>query len=307
MGGGLNTYDYGFRIFNPSLGKFLSVDPLTKDYPWYTPYQFSGNMPIKFIDVDGLEPGVNGEYDGEIRVAPVLNNEDVEGELFYWVWIESPLQAPLSEAEHEWTNISVRPLEVTDFDGEDPYVPSVLIDSGARQAYVDAHTTSDCVDDPTIASTGLASGVEGGRFVCTRYGNSPQCPPGRKYHDGTDIFANPGTPVKSMYTGKVVAIQASYAPGSIGDNGYGNFIEVETEIEEGQTIRIKYAHLDGVGVKVGDYVSSGEVIGTAGATGNASNVQNKDVHVRIRLNGESVDPEPYMPTQFNDEGQANED
>ena len=48
--------DYGFRIYDPRLGKFLSVDPLTYDYPWYTPYQFAGNIPIKFIDLDGLEP-----------------------------------------------------------------------------------------------------------------------------------------------------------------------------------------------------------------------------------------------------------
>ncbi len=34
MGGGGSTYDYGFRIYNPNIAKFLSVDPLTKDYPW---------------------------------------------------------------------------------------------------------------------------------------------------------------------------------------------------------------------------------------------------------------------------------
>jgi len=55
MGGGGSTYDYGFRIYNPSLGKFLSVDPLSSSYPWYTPYQFAGNMPIWAIDLDGLE------------------------------------------------------------------------------------------------------------------------------------------------------------------------------------------------------------------------------------------------------------
>ena len=56
---GSNThYDYGFRIYNPAIAKFLSVDPLTQSYPWYTPYQFAGNKPIKFIDLDGLE-----EYD----------------------------------------------------------------------------------------------------------------------------------------------------------------------------------------------------------------------------------------------------
>jgi RHS repeat-associated protein len=56
MGGGGSTYDYGFRIYNPALGRFLSVDPLTKEYPYYTPYQFAGNMPINCIDLDGLEP-----------------------------------------------------------------------------------------------------------------------------------------------------------------------------------------------------------------------------------------------------------
>ena len=56
VGSGNGTQDYGLRIYNPSLGKFLSVDPLTSDFPWYTPYQFAGNMPIKFIDLDGAEP-----------------------------------------------------------------------------------------------------------------------------------------------------------------------------------------------------------------------------------------------------------
>jgi len=48
-------YDYGFRIYDPRLGKFKSIDPLTKSYPWLTPYQFSGNSPIRFIDLDGAE------------------------------------------------------------------------------------------------------------------------------------------------------------------------------------------------------------------------------------------------------------
>jgi hypothetical protein len=36
----------------------MSVDPLTASYPWYTPYQFAGNKPITFIDIDGLEEGL---------------------------------------------------------------------------------------------------------------------------------------------------------------------------------------------------------------------------------------------------------
>ncbi len=69
MGGGGSTYDYGFRIYNAQLGKFLSVDPLTASYPWYTPYQFAGNMPIVAIDLDGLEEYVVAlRYDKKGRV-----------------------------------------------------------------------------------------------------------------------------------------------------------------------------------------------------------------------------------------------
>jgi len=55
MGGGGSTYDYGFRIYNPQIAKFLSVDPLTRKYPMLTTYQFASNTPIMAIDLDGLE------------------------------------------------------------------------------------------------------------------------------------------------------------------------------------------------------------------------------------------------------------
>jgi RHS repeat-associated protein len=48
-------YDYGFRIYDPRLGRFLSVDPLTSSYPWNSTYVFAENNPIRFIDLDGLE------------------------------------------------------------------------------------------------------------------------------------------------------------------------------------------------------------------------------------------------------------
>ena len=52
-----NELDYGMRVYDPRVGRFLSVDPLTKQYPWYTPYQYAGNSPIANIDIDGLEEG----------------------------------------------------------------------------------------------------------------------------------------------------------------------------------------------------------------------------------------------------------
>jgi len=52
----LNWYDYGFRNYDPQIGRFPQLDPLSFDYPYYTPYQYSGCEPIANVDVDGLEP-----------------------------------------------------------------------------------------------------------------------------------------------------------------------------------------------------------------------------------------------------------
>ena len=48
-------YDYGFRIYDPSIAKFLSVDPLAKDFPWNSPYAFAENRVIQGIDLEGAE------------------------------------------------------------------------------------------------------------------------------------------------------------------------------------------------------------------------------------------------------------
>ncbi len=50
-----NAYSFEYRIQDPRLVRFLSVDPLRKNYPHYTPYSFAGNSPILFLDLEGLE------------------------------------------------------------------------------------------------------------------------------------------------------------------------------------------------------------------------------------------------------------
>lgn len=78
-----NQQDYGMRIYDPRLGRFLTVDPLAKQYPFYSPYQFAGNNPIKFIDlVDGLEPAEPGTKQGQSGLAAKKGTED----FFNWSW-----------------------------------------------------------------------------------------------------------------------------------------------------------------------------------------------------------------------------
>ena len=47
--------DYGFRIYYPELGKFLSTDPIKSYYPWNSLYGYAENKPIQSIDLDGNE------------------------------------------------------------------------------------------------------------------------------------------------------------------------------------------------------------------------------------------------------------
>ncbi len=48
-----NQQDYGMRIYDGRIGKFLSVDPLTKSFPQLTPYQFASTTPLQAIDLYG--------------------------------------------------------------------------------------------------------------------------------------------------------------------------------------------------------------------------------------------------------------
>jgi RHS repeat-associated protein len=53
---GKKTY-FELRVYSNLLGRFLSVDPLVKQYSGHSPYTFALNCPIRFVDVLGAGPG----------------------------------------------------------------------------------------------------------------------------------------------------------------------------------------------------------------------------------------------------------
>ena len=48
-------YYYGARYYAAWTCRFISIDPLAADYPFYTPYNYAGNKPINKIDIDGMQ------------------------------------------------------------------------------------------------------------------------------------------------------------------------------------------------------------------------------------------------------------
>ncbi len=50
-----NSQDHKFRMYDPRLGRYRSRDPLSKSFPWNSPYAYAENRVIDGIDLEGLE------------------------------------------------------------------------------------------------------------------------------------------------------------------------------------------------------------------------------------------------------------
>jgi peptidoglycan hydrolase-like protein with peptidoglycan-binding domain len=108
---------------------------------------------------------------------------------------------------------------------------------------------------------------------------SPFGPRGGRNHDGIDIAAPTGTPVRAAACGTVsLAGQQS---------GYGNIVCI-THTSQFSTC---YAHLSRFGVTNGARVQQGQVIGYVGCTGSCTGPH---LHFETRVGGQAQDPQPYL-------------
>lgn len=53
-----NSVNYKYRMHDARLGRFFAIDPMFVEYPYYSPYAFSGNRVIDAVELEGLQPGI---------------------------------------------------------------------------------------------------------------------------------------------------------------------------------------------------------------------------------------------------------
>jgi len=102
---------------------------------------------------------------------------------------------------------------------------------------------------------------------------------GRRAHKGIDLAGPVGTPVYATADG--VISKAEWF------SSYGLFVS----IEHGGALQTRYGHMSRLNVAYGQQVHKGDLIGFIGSTGRSTGPH---LHYEVRVNGEAVNPLPYM-------------
>ncbi len=118
--------------------------------------------------------------------------------------------------------------------------------------------------------------VDGAR-ITSRFGYRTHPITGKKgFHTGLDMAAPEGTPVSSVYFGKITKTGE--------DDSWGKYVLVE----HSDGFETFYCHLSEIYVENGAVIRQGETVGLVGSTGMSTGPH---LHFEVRINGVRVDPE----------------
>jgi murein DD-endopeptidase MepM/ murein hydrolase activator NlpD len=124
--------------------------------------------------------------------------------------------------------------------------------------------------------------------------------PGRPVHDGVDLGAARGTPIRAASAGVVSTVRCNVNPpahgcdvdGSPQVRGCGWYVD----IEHADAVVTRYCHMQmRPRVQVGESVAAGQILGVVGSSGNSSGPHlHFEVHLGDHTSRSAVDPVPFM-------------
>ncbi len=97
-------YYYGARYYAAWIARFVSVDPLQHKYPHYTPYQYAGNKPVSYVDLDGEE---------EKYVYP--NSENKENSTDQSNQVKTPEKLNLQKKDLSVNDVVTKLIEISNY------------------------------------------------------------------------------------------------------------------------------------------------------------------------------------------------
>ncbi len=109
--------------------------------------------------------------------------------------------------------------------------------------------------------------------------------PVAEFHDAQDLAPDAGTPIRIIGDGVV-------SEAGFGSDGCGFGLKIEHRVSD-QAVTSRYCHMeaDSHAYQVGDVVSIGDTAGRVGSTGNSFGAH---LHLVVQLEGESIDPLPFI-------------
>jgi murein DD-endopeptidase MepM/ murein hydrolase activator NlpD len=102
---------------------------------------------------------------------------------------------------------------------------------------------------------------------------------GGAFHPGLDFKGPIGAPIYAAARGRVSFVGQR--------SGYGNCVE----IEHGNGLLTRYAHMSGFRTQIGTPVAAGDLIGVIGSTGRSTGPH---LHFEVRINDHPVNPRPFL-------------
>jgi len=165
-----------------------------------------------------------------------------------------------------------------------PFIPA----RGSGESIIDeANAVADALARYHSAKTALLAApiripVPGSGVLSSGFGNRKDPFLNRTaFHSGIDFRVTTGTPVFAAAGGKVVFAGTN--------GGYGKMVE----IDHGNGLTTRYAHMSQIGVTAGQSILGGQRVGLSGSTGRSTGPH---LHFEVRRGGSAIDPSRFIAT-----------